>query len=495
MTTAAMLTDPTYERFRRLVHDESGMDIPPTRRNQIEQAVARSLKRGDLQDPEDLLRHLSSPAGHLELEELVASLTIGETHFFRNKPQFEALAQRILPDLIRRRSADRRLRVWSAGCSSGEEPYSLAMLLDGMLPRADGWKVTILATDIDREALKKARAGMYREWSFREVPPHVRPRYFEQHGDRLELIPNIRRMVTFDYLNLVEDAYPSILNNTTAMDLILCRNVLIYFRAATASSVIERLARSMSDGAWLVLGHAEPADWVQGRLAMRAFPRAIAYQKPEGLPAAQTPIVSPAPLADRLRVTRREPKREPAAQPQAEPTTQQRCEQAIAMRDAGDVEGALVELRSVADADQSDPRPTYLLAKIHAGKLQVEQAQKWSRVTIERDLLYAPAYHLLGLMAAEEGRLDDAIEALRRCVYAAPDWPVGHLALADVYLRLDQPLRARAALSTVTRTLQDVATDEEVWEGDGLTAGRLRELAHMQLDISGLGEMMEAHGG
>lgn len=494
------LTDPEYELFRRLVDDKSGMDIPPARRVHLEQAVSRTLEREGFDGPIALHRHLSSRAGHIELEDLIASLTVGETHFFRNRPQFEALERHVLPDLIQRRSGEKRLRIWSAGCASGEEPYSLAMLLDRMLPSIDTWNVTILATDIDRRALTNAHRATYRAWSFREVPPDIQPRYFVGRGDELELSERIRAMVTFEYLNLVEDAYPSLVSNTTAMDLIVCRNVLIYFRESTARTVIARLHRAMAEGGWLLLGHAEPSNWVADRFVVHSFPDAVAFRRSGDDVSQETREEQPAkrPAADRPRTRipgRARPQQTHAVERPHDArllmASAERCERAIAMRDSGDLQGALEELKQLADAHPQDPRPAYLIAKLHASRLEVEEAERWSRFAIERDLLFAPAYHLLGLMAAEAGRPDDAAAALRRCVYAEPGWPLGHFALAEVNLGTGQRRRAAAALRNVERILRDVPPEEEVREGDGVTAGRLRELATMQLEISGLNAVVE----
>lgn len=284
-----VLTNAEYELFRRLVDEEAGIDLTATRRVQLENAVSRSLARGRFKDPSALYDHLSSKGRHTELEDFIASLTIGETHFFRNRPQFDALERHVLPDLIRHRSQERRLRIWSAGCSSGEEPYSLAILLDRMLPGINAWNISILGTDIDRDALKKACRGIYRPWSFREVPPDIQSRYFIRRGEDLELVPLIRRMVSFEYLNLVDDAYPSLVTNTNAMDLVVCRNVLIYFREPTARLVIARLHRSMADRGWLLMGHAEPSQWLSDRFSVQNFPGAVAYLKSnESAPEAST---------------------------------------------------------------------------------------------------------------------------------------------------------------------------------------------------------------
>ncbi len=156
---------------------------------------------------------------------------------------FEALEDRILPELIRSRSVgNRRLRIWSAGCATGEEPYSIAIALRRALPVPEDWRITILATDINPHILRKASAGVYGEWSFRNAPPWLKGTWFRPKKDgKLEILPEIRKMVSFAYLNLAEDIFPSPVNNTNAMDLIFCRNVLMYFAAERAQEIGESL--------------------------------------------------------------------------------------------------------------------------------------------------------------------------------------------------------------------------------------------------------------
>lgn len=492
------LDDGDYRLFRRLVEEKSGLHLPSVRRAHLEQGISRALDRSGLREPSALYQRLASDAGRPDLEEFVASLTVGETHFFRNRPQFDALERHVLPDLIERRLSKRRLRIWSAGCSSGEEPYSLAMLLDQILPRIDTWNISILGTDIDRGALKRANTGIYRSWSFRGVPPDIRSHYFIPRGGELELIPRIRAMVNFEYLNLVDDVYPSLLNNTNAIDLVVCRNVLIYFRPKAARSVIARLHRCMVDGAWLLMGHAEPSEWLEGRFSVHSFPGAAAYRKPSeesssasayedrtirDRPSRRRSLPGMRPSLQRRVPARRKSATGSPDHPGAARTPEDRSRDALALWESGDVDDALVELEALAAEFECDPRPPYLVAKIHAGKLDVEAAQTWSAKSLERDPLFGPTYHLLGVVAAEDGRPEDAIAAFRRCVYTNPAWPLGHFALAEALLRLGEQRRAMSALTTVRRILLDVPPEQEVPEADGLTAGRLRELAEMQGEI------------
>ena len=166
-TQARSLGKAEYERFRELVQRSSGIELSEVRRSDLERAVQRTVERMSMHGPAELYTHLNASDSAVDLETFIAELTIGETYFFRHRAQFEALERTILPDLIARRSQERRLRVWSAGCATGEEPYSLAIMLDRLLPDRASWSVMILGTDINRTSLEQAQRGTYRAWSFR----------------------------------------------------------------------------------------------------------------------------------------------------------------------------------------------------------------------------------------------------------------------------------------------------------------------------------------
>ena len=161
------LSAADHARFSALVRQASGIEVPEIRRAALENAVAQALAASGTDSLDELAGLLASESGRPQLERLVEALTIGETHFFRNEPQFKALTETILPEIIARRRAERRLRIWSAGCSTGEEAYSLAIALESLLPNIDQWNLHLLATDINRQSLLRAQAGVYSPWSFR----------------------------------------------------------------------------------------------------------------------------------------------------------------------------------------------------------------------------------------------------------------------------------------------------------------------------------------
>ncbi|MDO8988962.1 MAG: CheR family methyltransferase [Sideroxyarcus sp.] len=206
-----------------------------------------------------------------------AFFTNGETYFFRDHGQFDLLRQRLLPELIERRRKTKILRLWSAGCSSGEEAYSLAMLVDTLLPKRDDWDILILGSDIDETALTKARHGRYKQWSFRMAPPSLKQCYFQRKGDEWTLDKRIRDMVTFRASNLIGETFPGA--KLRDMDLILCRNVFIYFGAMAVAAVADKLAAALNEGGYLMTAHTELIGHRVRGLQSRLFAEGVVYQR------------------------------------------------------------------------------------------------------------------------------------------------------------------------------------------------------------------------
>lgn len=483
-----------YLRLRELVTARSGLEFPESRRPQLEAAINTAVEDLGLGDAGELWQRLRDPEREAELEDFIGSLTIGETYFFRNEPHFRALEEHVIPELIVRRGAMRRLRLWSAGCSSGEEAYSLAIVLDRLLPDVDSWDVTIVATDINRNGLRRGREGIYRTWSLRRTPKEIRDRYFVERSDQTwELDPRIRGMVDFHYLNLVDDRYPSLFTNIHAMDVILCRNVLIYFGGATIHTVAEKLYASLADDGVLVVGHAELSRDAFKSFDSRVFPDAILFGKRT---ATAIPPLSSGPQRDaRPRSHRSAPP--PKVEDRSSASSSRRRahpQGAIGAAARHQIDDPVRRLESAAAERPEDPRPAYLLAKLAADRLDTEATTKWIAETLTRDELFAPAHYVAAVMAEEEGRLDDAISALRRCIYADQSWPLPHFVLARCFLKIDATGRARVSLANTVRLLEGWAPDEPIAEGDGLTAGRLLELAKIQADLSPLEPSGAPHG-
>jgi chemotaxis protein methyltransferase CheR len=202
------------------------------------------------------LKHCSSRSSLLN--DLVSAITVGESYFFRDKNQMHLLEHIILPQLIAQNKKTLRLKIWSAGCSSGEEIYTIVMLLMELIPDHKQWDLQLIATDINMNAVKKAQTGVYTQWSMRSIPDNYLQRYFSMAHNKYSLSAEIRQLVQFKYLNLSDNSYPSIFNGINDIDLILCRNVLIYFDNDCVAKIMKRLSSCMAKNAYLLLGASDP---------------------------------------------------------------------------------------------------------------------------------------------------------------------------------------------------------------------------------------------
>jgi len=227
------------------------------------------------------LLNASTPASYQEWQNLVTLITNIESYFFRDQDQFNLLRNHILPELIQRPKNNKTIRICSAGCSSGEEPYTLAILLKELIPDLEQWNLMILGTDINQDALEKARKGVYRPWSFRRVDTKIVQRYFQVIGEQYHLDSSIKQMVKFQAINLVKDVFPSPENDLYALDLILCRNVFIYFEPSAIAKVLIKFYNALQPLGYLITGHAELYGQDLSSFKTQVFPESVAYQRQE----------------------------------------------------------------------------------------------------------------------------------------------------------------------------------------------------------------------
>jgi chemotaxis protein methyltransferase CheR len=254
--------DREFATLAKLVHDESGIVLADAKRGLVVSRLTRRLRDLGLRNFAQYCRMVQSEDGADERAKLISALTTNVTKFFREDHHFRSLEKQIYPGLIERARGRGRVRVWSAGCSTGEEPYSLAMELLELCPDAAALDIRILATDIDPHVLATARAGRYSDSAMAGVPAGRRARYFSGSAGTYEATPALKDLITFAPLNLVRH-WPI----RGAFDVIFCRNVVIYFDSATQEKLWQRFASLIPQGGHLFIGHSERL----GRAAERYF--------------------------------------------------------------------------------------------------------------------------------------------------------------------------------------------------------------------------------
>ena len=250
------LTDEQFARLAKLVYERAGIHFQPAKKYVLESRLARRLDELDMDGFDQYVTFLTiGPYRDDEFQEMFNRITINETSFFRNEPQLQHFETRTLPALLEARKATRRLRIWSAACSSGEEPYTLAIQVHRTLGiRLADWSVEILGTDISEKVLDIAHAGRYDAYATRSVAPAVLSRYFHQVDGQQELDPAIRQMVRFERLNL-KDTLAA--RRFGTFDVIFCRNVMIYFDDAMKAQVVRMFHQQLADDGMLYIGHSE----------------------------------------------------------------------------------------------------------------------------------------------------------------------------------------------------------------------------------------------
>jgi chemotaxis protein methyltransferase CheR len=274
-----------FEFIRKLLKQRSGLMLSAEKQYLVESRLMPVARRNGIADLAELTRRLRCSTNQALTAQVVEAMTTNETFFFRDRIPFEHFQAFILPTLMRSRELYKRIRIWCAAASSGQEPYSLAMAIKESGAALDGFRIEILATDLSSEMLEKAKAGTYNQFEVqRGLPIHLLVKYFSRTGEAWQIAPDIRTMVQFRPLNLLDD-----FSRLGQFDLVVCRNVLIYFDQAAKSDVLDRLARVVASDGFLILGAAETTiGLTQG---FRSVP------DKRGLYAPATPV---APVADRV---------------------------------------------------------------------------------------------------------------------------------------------------------------------------------------------------
>ena len=242
-----------FELFRSLLKQRSGLVVTTDKAYLLESRLMPVARKWHLKGLEDLASAIRARRDEKLIRDITEAMTTNESSFFRDSRPFDQFRNLVLPNLMKQRAATRRIRIWSAACSSGQEPYSLAIMLQEERAKLSGWTVEIIGTDLSNEILAKARAGTYTQFEVqRGLPIQLLVKYFKQVGDKWEIAPEIRRMVSFREFNLLSSLAP-----LGQFDIVFCRNVLIYFDQPTKAMVLNNISKLMPQDGVLYLGGAE----------------------------------------------------------------------------------------------------------------------------------------------------------------------------------------------------------------------------------------------
>mgnify|MGYP003632790782 FL=1 len=276
--TKIQMSTAQFTRLAQIIYDRSGIHFPEPKKYILESRLTHRLNELEMTDFDQYIAYLTmGPYQMDEFQEMFNRITINETSFFRNDAQLNVFEQQILPELLEARASTKRLRIWSAACSTGEEPFTLAMLLHRTLGvRFNDWHIEILGTDISEKALKVANNGTYNSYALRSTPPLIKSRYFTESGRDYQLSDSIRSMVNFERHNL-KDRLAAKRHGT--WDVIFCRNVLIYFDDDMKRGVVSMFDNQLANDGTLFIGHSERIKDLTDSFEQLPIPQGFCYKK------------------------------------------------------------------------------------------------------------------------------------------------------------------------------------------------------------------------
>ena len=452
---ASEISNELLLQLNGFITSSIGLHFPESRLIDLKRGIVSAAEEFGYTDIETFIRWLmSSKLTKKDIEILSSHITIGETYFFRDKKSFEALEENILPELISsRQDGERRLRIWSAGCSTGEEPYSIAILLKKLIMDIKDWNITILGTDINPNFLRRASAGVYTEWSFRNTPPWVKEGYFKRAKDgNYKIIPDVKKMVVFEYLNLAEDIYPSLVNNTNAIDIIFCHNVLMYFSHELSKRVVHSFYNSLVDKGWLSVGPTDFVKPLSTQFTTVNYDEAVIYRKdekkthvvkdlqPKKIPSFVMPSVD---IDKSLQLNKRQEK--------------------------------VIE-EPERERQRADLRRDAMLIRDYANQGRLGDAIKWCEKAISSDKLNPHYHYLLGTILIEQGKIEDAVKSLKRTIYLDNNYVLAYFILGNLMFRSGELKTSRKYFSNAVELLSNYKDEDVIPESEGITAGRLSEI-------------------
>ncbi len=438
--------DPAYRRLKDNLIASTGLAFYADRDEPLTELIGGRLADLGLRNCTAYAAFLASgQKRNAEVETLIGQLTIGETYFFRDEDVFAAIRDTILPEILDRKCSSKQLRIWSAGCATGAEPYSLAILLMRTLAdRITGWQVEIYATDLNRSYLAKAAEGKFREAALRSTSDEVKRECFSKEDRIWTIHPRYKRWISFQQMNLVESEFSAPGAPGTGFDLILCRNVMIYFTPEASRRLVGQFHQSLENEGWLVVGAAEHN--LENFQVFRTVnvPGAKVYQK------------------------------------MAPPCRQEEVAEVLNVR-------SLLPLQRTDTRAQGPEPATHvegLRQLVDGGHWQA--AAEYGEGLLSRNRLDPEIHFYRALIFENLGVADQTERSLRHAVYLDRNFALAHYHLGLVLKRDGQVRAAARSFGNVLKVLAATADDAIVTAGPGVTAMRLRELARTLLaDSSG----------
>lgn len=505
------------ERFRNIVVHRLGLNYEDGKLDYLADILRQRMEStGSLCFESYAERLTATFNGHKEIRSLAEQLTVNETFFFRNADNFRAFTEAVLPDRVRARVHEKRLRILSAGCASGEEPYSLAIVLREALPDLEDWDVKITGIDVNPAMLTKGRQAQYSAWSLRATPEDIRRRYFRPDGRDFVLDPAVRKMVTFEERNLVDD--DALFWQSLSCDVVFCRNVLMYFTPDKAREVVRCVSKAMIPSGFLFLGHAETLRGLTQEFHLCHTHDTFYYRRRSVDDAIADPIAWPAPARNRVtdslpavveataswvdviqraseRIAtladarasapaQRAPVAARASPPAAAPRTWDlgRVLEAVSQERFSD---ALELIGSLPPDSHEDPDALLLRAALLTNNGRLDESEQVCTRLLALDELNAGAHYLMALCREHAGDSAGAIEHDQAAIYLDAGFAMPHLHLGLMAKRAGDAATAQRDLGQALVLLTREDASRLLLFGGGFSREALRQLCRTELRAAG----------
>jgi chemotaxis protein methyltransferase CheR len=482
------LTDAEFLAVCRVIETITGLNFPEERRTMMVKGLSHAAVDFGFYKLSDFIGWLRvTILNKAQIEKLASFLTVSETYFWREPKVFDALTSSIIPALVNlKRGSVRKIRIWSVGCSTGEEPYSLAIALHRTIADIAEWDIKVIATDINPKVIEKAKAGQYGQWSFRNSPLWLKSRYFNLHSEKkYEIIPEIKALVSFSVLNLASLPFRGIQNG---MDIIFCRNVLMYLTDGWIKMISDSLFKTLSYNGWFVVSSCELGSRLFSQYETVQFPGAILYRKSKKEIASirddshgehLTKIIKD---SQSFRKVGSESGGNPDLKSEFRPSKsgitidQLRISEPTSLPEKTDNKP---EMKSEGDLLQESR--TMILSLADRGEL--EEALSKCNSAIESFKLAADLYLLRASIQLELNKSTDAITSLRQAIYLSPDHIMGHFALGRLFMGLGNTKNTKRYFSNVLGMTEKYGKDDIIPESEGLSVMEIRDIANKNLQL------------
>lgn len=497
------MDDLILKRISDLIADHSGLYVRPQDFQLLSDKVwlrAKALGLRTLTDYHDYLKDLDHgslalnsfkarsglPQQRSEWQELYSILTINESYFFRDSNQLRLLSDRLLPEIMQRKQAAAplgskpSLRIWSAGCSTGEELYSIAIALDQLNLPWHQWDVQLIGTDISAAAIHSARQGRYSSWSFRQTPPALQQTYFQADGQAYKICDRLRQHVVFQIGNLLKDPCPNPGQGPGGLDLILCRNVFIYLDRQAIGQIVQKFYGALGPQGYLLTGHAELYGQNTSPFLVTSFPETVVYQKP---PQAALPLPAPAP--QRQSLASPQPPHSPpkASLPSLDDSLTAALQEAAAFLQQNDYTSAIRAAKQLYLTHPNCTAARQIAARAYANTGCYNQAKQLCQRVICDNPLSLDMHYLLAQIAEDENNLETAKEHLRKIIYLDPDFVKAYLDLASIYDRARQPEKAKTTREHALTLLAKLPPSTVLDDHSDATVAQWQ--AHLKQQVAG----------